>query len=152
AGRRVRRDGLLARAATPVRRLCRHRRRARDVAVGRHAADADGRGAAAGGQATAQHLAHAVRTPDQGQRGRWSGGGRDRGSAKMSSGISLVTSTGGPAEIAETARLCERAGFASVWATEFYDRSATVAMAAIAHATARIEIGSGIAYAFGRTP
>jgi probable F420-dependent oxidoreductase len=67
-------------------------------------------------------------------------------------GISLVTSTGGPAEIAETARLCERAGFASVWATEFYDRSATVAMAAMAQATSRIEIGSAIAYAVGRTP
>jgi probable F420-dependent oxidoreductase len=68
------------------------------------------------------------------------------------SGISLVTSTGGPAEIAETARLCEQAGFASVWATEFYDRSATVAMAAMAQTTSRIEIGSAIAYAFGRTP
>jgi probable F420-dependent oxidoreductase len=67
-------------------------------------------------------------------------------------GISLVTSTGGPAEIAETARLCERAGFASVWATEFYDRSATVAMAAMAQTTSRIEIGSAIAYAVGRTP
>ena len=69
-----------------------------------------------------------------------------------SSGISLVTSTGGPAEIAEAARRCEQAGLASVWATEFYDRSATIAMAAIAHATSRIEIGSAIAYAFGRTP
>jgi probable F420-dependent oxidoreductase len=39
-----------------------------------------------------------------------------------------------------------------VWATEFYDRSAIVAMAAIAQATSRIEIGSAIAYAFGRTP
>ena len=67
-------------------------------------------------------------------------------------GISLVTSTGGPTEIAATARLCEQAGFASVWATEFYDRSATVAMAAIAQATSRIELGSAIAYAFGRTP
>jgi probable F420-dependent oxidoreductase len=67
-------------------------------------------------------------------------------------GISLVTSTGGPAEIAATARRCERAGFASVWATEFYDRSATVAIAAMAQATSRIELGSAIAYAFGRTP
>lgn len=67
-------------------------------------------------------------------------------------GISLVTSTGGPTEIAETARRCEQAGFASVWATEFYDRSATVAMATMAQATSRIEIGSAIAYAFGRTP
>jgi probable F420-dependent oxidoreductase len=67
-------------------------------------------------------------------------------------GISLVTSTGGPAELAETARRCEEAGFASVWATEFYDRSATVGLAAMAGATETIELGSAIAYAFGRTP
>src|SRR5688500_11188246 len=68
------------------------------------------------------------------------------------SGISLVTSTGGPAELADTARLCEEAGFASVWATEFYDRSATVGLAAMAQATNEIELGSAIAYAFGRSP
>lgn len=67
-------------------------------------------------------------------------------------GISLVTSTGGPADLADTAALCERAGFASVWATEFYDRSATVGLAMMARATSRIELGSAIAYAFGRTP
>src|SRR6266480_7330226 len=65
---------------------------------------------------------------------------------------SLVTSSGGPAELAEAARLAEEAGFASVWATEFYDRSATVALAAMAQATNTIELGSAIAYAFGRTP
>lgn len=76
----------------------------------------------------------------------------DRIPAVTSPGISLVTSTGGPAELAEAARLAERAGFASVWATEFYDRSATVALAAMAQATSTIELGSAIAYAFGRTP
>jgi probable F420-dependent oxidoreductase len=65
---------------------------------------------------------------------------------------SLVTSSGGPAELAEAARLAEQAGFESVWATEFYDRSATVALAAMAQATETIELGSAIAYAFGRTP
>jgi len=65
---------------------------------------------------------------------------------------SLVTSSGGPTELAEAARLAEEAGFESVWATEFYDRSATVALAAMAQATERIELGSAIAYAFGRTP
>jgi probable F420-dependent oxidoreductase len=65
---------------------------------------------------------------------------------------SLVTSSGGPAELAEAARLAEEAGFESVWATEFYDRSATVALAAMADATSEIELGSAIAYAFGRTP
>ena len=67
-------------------------------------------------------------------------------------GISLVTSSGGPRELAEAARLAEQAGLASVWATEFYDRSATVALAAMAGSTGAIELGSAIAYAFGRTP
>ena len=67
-------------------------------------------------------------------------------------GISLVTSSGGPAELALAAQQAEAAGFASVWATEFYDRSATVALAAMAGATSTIELGSAIAYAFGRTP
>ena len=67
-------------------------------------------------------------------------------------GISLVLSTGGPHELAQAARLAEEAGFASVWATEFYDRSATVALAAMAQTTSTIELGSAIAYAFGRTP
>src|SRR5437763_3119229 len=66
--------------------------------------------------------------------------------------ISLVTSSGGPAELAEAARLAERAGFESVWATEFVDRSATVALGAMAQATSTIQLGSAIAYAFGRTP
>jgi probable F420-dependent oxidoreductase len=65
---------------------------------------------------------------------------------------SLVTSSGGPAELAEAARLAESTGFGSVWATEFYDRSATVALAAMAQATTKIELGSAIAYGFGRTP
>lgn len=67
-------------------------------------------------------------------------------------GISLVTSFGGPTELAHAARLAEQGGFASVWATEFYDRSATVGLAAMAQSTTTIELGSAIAYAFGRTP
>ena len=67
-------------------------------------------------------------------------------------GVSLVTSSGGVRDVAAAARLAEEAGFESVWATEFYDRSATVALAAMANATDRIELGSAIAYAFGRTP
>ena len=66
--------------------------------------------------------------------------------------VSLVATAGGVRELAEAARLAEEAGFASVWATEFYDRSATVALAAMAEATEAIELGSAIAYAFGRTP
>jgi hypothetical protein len=72
--------------------------------------------------------------------------------AVSAQGISLVTSSGGPGELAHAARLAQDAGFASVWATEFYDRSATVGLAAMAQATSTIELGSAIAYAFGRTP
>lgn len=46
----------------------------------------------------------------------------------------------------------ERAGFESVWTTEFPDRSAVVPLAAVALATKRVIVGSAIAYAFGRTP
>jgi len=74
------------------------------------------------------------------------------GAPVSTSGISLVTSSGGPAELAQAARLAESAGFVSAWATEFYDRSATVALAAMTQATSTIELGSAIAYAFGRTP
>ena len=55
-------------------------------------------------------------------------------------------------DLAAAARSAEEAGFESVWATEFYDRSAIVALAAMAGATKRIGLGSAIAYAFGRTP
>src|SRR6202043_1274176 len=50
------------------------------------------------------------------------------------------------------AGLAERAGFASGWATEFYDRSATIALAAMAHAKRTIHVGGAIAYAFGGPP
>jgi probable F420-dependent oxidoreductase len=55
-------------------------------------------------------------------------------------------------DLAEIARMVEAAGFESVWATEFYDRSATVALAAMAQATSTIRLGTAIMYAFGRTP
>ncbi|HKP90565.1 MAG TPA: LLM class flavin-dependent oxidoreductase [Thermoleophilaceae bacterium] len=70
----------------------------------------------------------------------------------MAPRVSLVTSSGGVRDLADAARMAEEAGFESVWATEFYDRSATVALAAMANATERIGLGSAIAYAFGRTP
>lgn len=55
-------------------------------------------------------------------------------------------------ELRDLAVQAERAGFESIWTAEFYDRSATIALAAMAGATSSIELGSGIAYAFGRTP
>ena len=58
----------------------------------------------------------------------------------------------GPADAVALAAQAERAGFDSVWTTEFSWRSATVPMAAIATATDRVTIGSAIAYALGRSP
>lgn len=60
--------------------------------------------------------------------------------------------TCGPSDAVALAVAAERAGFDSVWATEFSWRSATVPMAAIAAATDRVAIGSAIAYALGRSP
>jgi len=65
---------------------------------------------------------------------------------------SLVLTAGSLSDLADCARLAERAGFESVWSTEFYDRSATIGVAAMANATSSIELGTAIAYAFGRTP
>jgi len=50
------------------------------------------------------------------------------------------------------ARLAEEAGFEAVWLTDFYNRDAFVRMAMVGHATRRIRIASGIAYAFARSP
>jgi probable F420-dependent oxidoreductase len=65
---------------------------------------------------------------------------------------SLVLTAGSLSDLAERAGQAERAGFESVWSTEFYDRSATIGAAAMAQATSTIELGTAIAYAFGRTP
>lgn len=53
---------------------------------------------------------------------------------------------------AELAARAEAAGFDSAWTAEFYDRSGAVSLAAMALATSHIRIGSGILYAFGRSP
>src|SRR5438270_4545392 len=67
--------------------------------------------------------------------------------------VSLIVNGGSAlAAIAATARAAEQAGLASVWSTEFYDRSAPVSLADMAQATGRVGLGSAIAYAFGRTP
>src|SRR5687767_4612088 len=65
---------------------------------------------------------------------------------------SLVVGRSTLDDLVASARLAEDGGFDSIWATEFYDHSATVGMAAMATATERIGLGSGIAYGFGRTP
>jgi probable F420-dependent oxidoreductase len=55
-------------------------------------------------------------------------------------------------EATELAKRAEAAGFDGLWTTEFYDRDGFVRMAALALATARIRICSGIVYAFVRNP
>jgi probable F420-dependent oxidoreductase len=68
------------------------------------------------------------------------------------SALGIVLSLAGLENTVTAARLAESAGFESVWTTEFPDRSATIALAAVALATERIKVGTAIAYAFGRTP
>jgi probable F420-dependent oxidoreductase len=59
---------------------------------------------------------------------------------------------GSLATVAAAARRAEERGFESAWTTEFYDRSATVSLAAMAQHTSTITLASGIAYAVGRSP
>lgn len=70
-------------------------------------------------------------------------------------GLTVFTAGHGPERFqraAEIARSAEEAGFAAVWVSELYNRSATVPMAALATATERILIGSNIAYGAARSP
>lgn len=66
--------------------------------------------------------------------------------------LGLVIHGGTMRTVVTAAQRAEAAGFGSVWTTEFYDRSATVTLAAIASATERIRLGSAIMYAVGRSP
>lgn len=51
-----------------------------------------------------------------------------------------------------TAAAADQAGFDAVWASEFYTRSGSISMAAIATATNTCRIGSSILYGIGRSP
>ena len=55
-------------------------------------------------------------------------------------------------ENVELAERAERAGFDSVWAPEFHNHSGPLALAAAAVATESVELGTAIAWAFGRSP
>jgi probable F420-dependent oxidoreductase len=55
-------------------------------------------------------------------------------------------------ETQETTRQAEVAGFDAAWSGEFLNRSAIVSAAAMAAVTARIGVGTAIAYAVGRSP
>jgi probable F420-dependent oxidoreductase len=56
------------------------------------------------------------------------------------------------ADTAEVAAAADAAGFDAAWTSEFNDRSAIVALAAMAQNTDRCRVGSAIAYAVGRSP
>jgi probable F420-dependent oxidoreductase len=70
-------------------------------------------------------------------------------------GLTMFSSGFGPERFDRACDLAvgaERAGFDAVWASELYNRSATIVMACLAQATERVRIGSSIAYGVGRTP
>jgi probable F420-dependent oxidoreductase len=54
--------------------------------------------------------------------------------------------------LAQNAEAADRAGFDGVWASEFYSRSGTISMAAMAAATRNCRVGSSIIYGIGRSP
>jgi len=55
-------------------------------------------------------------------------------------------------DMMEVARLADEAGFDSVWNGEFFNRNGLVTLAAVAQATKRTKIATGIAYAYMRNP
>jgi probable F420-dependent oxidoreductase len=55
-------------------------------------------------------------------------------------------------ENVELARRAEAAGFGSAWAPEFHNHSGPLVLAAAALETQQIELGTAIAWAFGRSP
>jgi probable F420-dependent oxidoreductase len=72
----------------------------------------------------------------------------DRGRPTL--GLSLLAGT--VRSVAASAAIAEQNGFGTAWTSEFYNRSATITLASMAHATSTIRVGSGIAYAVGRSP
>lgn len=56
------------------------------------------------------------------------------------------------ADTAQIASAADAAGYDATWTSEFNDRSAIVALAAMASHTSRCRIGSAIAYGVGRSP
>ncbi|MEU0499422.1 LLM class flavin-dependent oxidoreductase [Mycobacterium sp. NPDC006124] len=54
--------------------------------------------------------------------------------------------------LAQTAEAADDAGFDATWASEFYSRSGSISMAAMANSTQNCRIGSSILYGVGRSP
>jgi len=66
--------------------------------------------------------------------------------------IGLILNAGGPRQNVELARRADAAGFASVYSVEFFNQHAFAVLGAVAEATQRVRIGTGIANAFTRSP
>jgi probable F420-dependent oxidoreductase len=66
--------------------------------------------------------------------------------------VGIATFVPSMATTVEVAAAAEAAGLDAAWTGEFNDRSAIVALAAMAQATRSCRIGSSIAYAVGRSP
>ena len=66
--------------------------------------------------------------------------------------LGVCVLAGRMADTVEVATAADAAGLDAVWTSEFNDRSAVVALAAMAHNTTRCRVGSAIAYAVGRSP
>lgn len=54
--------------------------------------------------------------------------------------------------LVDTAEAADRAGFDAAWTSEFYSRSGSISMAAMAGRTQRCRLGSSIMYGIGRSP
>jgi probable F420-dependent oxidoreductase len=66
--------------------------------------------------------------------------------------LGLILSAPTIADQVAAARHAEARGFDSVWTIEFFNMNGFVRLAAVAAATQRVKLGTGIAYAFMRTP
>jgi len=66
--------------------------------------------------------------------------------------IGLILTAGSARGDVELAVRAEQAGFDGVYSIEFFNRHGFVALGAIAHATERVRIGTGIVNAFTRSP
>ena len=66
--------------------------------------------------------------------------------------LGLILSAPTIADQVAAARHAEARGFDSVWTIEFFNMNGFVRLAAVATATSRVKLGTGIAYAFMRTP
>jgi probable F420-dependent oxidoreductase len=66
--------------------------------------------------------------------------------------LGLILTAPTIADQVAAARHAEARGFDSVWSIEFFNMNGFVRLTAVATATSRVKLGTGIAYAFMRTP